>query len=127
MSGHFHGRTRKAPEHDFQAHALKPFLDLALPRDAFWTAIDHSGGGQLLGALRKAKGAKSGLPDVWIIWRGKVHCMELKAAKGRIADNQIACAAAMSQAGVMVWTVWDLTDAQDALDHWGIPCRARAA
>lgn len=120
----FRGRARKNPEHSFQAHTLKPFLDLALPRDAFWTAIDHSGGGQLLGALRKAKGAKDGLPDVLIFWSHRGYGMELKAGNGRVQDNQIECSRRLSLAGIPVWTVRTLRDAQDALHSWGIPLRA---
>lgn len=118
-------RWRKSPEHDFQAHALRPFLDLALPRDAFWTSVDHSGGGQLLGALRKAKGAKAGLPDVWIFYKGRAYCMELKAGRGRLSDEQVACTRQLSQAGVSTWAARTIEDAQEALDYWGIPCRAR--
>lgn len=116
---------RKAPEHDFQAHTLKPYLDLALVRDAFWTSIDHAGGGMLLGALRKAKGAKSGLPDVWIVWQQRLYCMELKAAKGTVADNQIACTRGLANAGAPTWTVRTLEDAEAALLSWGMPLRSR--
>lgn len=65
-------------EDDLQK-SVATFLDAVLPKDTFWSSIDHAGGGVLVGKNRKARGVKKGLPDVLIIWAGKTFWIELKA------------------------------------------------
>jgi hypothetical protein len=116
--------ARKTPEHDFQKQVAQ-YLNFALPQDAWWTSIDHAGGGRLAGALRKVRGVKSGLADVWVVWRGQLRCFELKAPGGRPSDDQIQNAHQLSHAGVTTHTVTQLAVIEAVLADWGIPLRAR--
>lgn len=68
------------PEYALQ-RTVAQFLPLALPFDAFFTAIDiGTAGSPRAGAARKARGVKAGLPDVLIVWRGVTLWIEIKVA-----------------------------------------------
>lgn len=94
---------RKNEEHGFQT-ALIDLLEIVLPPGAVVTSIDHANAASAVtGALRKRRGVKKGIPDVWIIWAkpcsGRptpiVVVLETKARGGRLEQEQRAWAAAL--------------------------------
>lgn len=57
----------------------------------------------------KAIGLTPGVPDLVLIWKGKVHGFELKdGAKGRVSDAQKKIAAKWLENGVEIHLVRDL-------------------
>lgn len=100
------------------------YLDLALPKDAAWTTVEHGGkrGKREAGRL-KAKGVKSGWPDILIIYRGRLICIELKAGKGRLSKAQIAMQQRLTLAGALVMSECRSLDAMVAVLEQIIPLK----
>lgn len=61
---------------------LSALLDRWLPDGAFPTAMDTVASA-LAGAMRKKRGVKPGIPDNWVLYRGKLITIELKSPQGR--------------------------------------------
>ncbi len=119
---------REDPELTLQKVVMR-YLALALPKDAFMTAFPAEGGagGFRRGQRMKASGLVPGCPDIWIVWSGRLFCIELKSDTGRVSDKQEACIAALSRAGVDTYICRSLDQVQLSLEHSKIPLRARAA
>ena len=111
-------------EHRLQM-TVAVYLGAVLPRDAAWTAIDAGQGRMDIRAAqrRKARGVKAGWPDIQIVWRGFFYGIELKAAKGRVSDNQEHVHSALADAAALVSVCRSVADVERALLHWGIPLR----
>ena len=76
-------------EWTFQKAAAE-YLAIALPSDAYWTAIDHAGEmTPSAGKMRKLRGIKPGIADIVIVWRGNTLWIELKAGSA-VSDSQKA-------------------------------------
>jgi hypothetical protein len=67
-----------------------------------------------------ALGVKSGIPDVLILFDGRTYGLELKIAKGRLTDSQIAMHARLRAAGAEVATAYGLDEALQQLERWGL-------
>ncbi|MGH7120077.1 MAG: VRR-NUC domain-containing protein [Acetobacteraceae bacterium] len=77
--------------------ALADRLDPAL---VWWSAIDGSWApSPWVGQVRRLRGCKGGVPDVLVLHRGRLTCVELKTPKGRISDNQRGQRAELVRAG----------------------------
>ncbi len=122
---------RKTEEHGFQT-ALIDLLEIVLPPDAVVTSIDHANAASAVaGALRKRRGVKKGIPDVWIIWAkpcsGRptpiVVVLETKAKDGRLEQEQRAWAAALQVLGVHWAAPRTIEAAITAVASAGIPLR----
>lgn len=102
--------------------AVATYLSHVLPPDAFWTAVDKAGKrSPLQGARLKARGLKSGIPDILVWHRGVGYGIELKAAKGQLTDSQRATIPAMERAGVQVAVCRTVVDVHAALERWAVP------
>jgi hypothetical protein len=80
-------------------------LDAWLPADAFWTALDPIAPSATSGLLRKRRGCKAGVPDILILYRGKLITIELKSRRGQCSRSQRAVRVALLRAGVAAWWV----------------------
>ena len=89
---------------EFRFHcACAQFLDLVLPADAFWFHTPNSGRrGKAAGGRLKAMGMKAGIPDLCIIYRGRVFFVELKTLKGRLSTVQRDMHIRLEEAGATV-------------------------
>jgi hypothetical protein len=114
---------RSEPEHVLHV-AVRRYLDMALPLDAWFTTIPTAGSSLVQGAKVKARGYRAGTPDIVIVWRGKAHWLELKAPKGTVDPLQRECHRALNRAGSPVGIARDLNDVQFWLEAWAIPLRA---
>ncbi len=114
---------RNHPEDDFHM-AVAAYLDLALPPDAVWTTIEHGGkrGKREAGRL-KAKGLTPGWPDILVIYRGRVICIELKSAKGVLSASQRALHPRLTLAGALVYTATRIEEVEGFL-RATVPLRA---
>jgi hypothetical protein len=71
-------------------------------------------------AILKGLGVVPGVPDVFIVHNGRCFAMELKAEGGRPTDKQLACIAALREAGAFTCIAEGLDRALACLESWGI-------
>ena len=77
-------------------------------------------------AIMKGLGVVAGVPDVFAVHNGRCFAMEIKAEGGRATDKQLACIAALREAGAFTCIAEGLDRALDVLESWGI-LRGRAS
>src|SRR6187455_1126417 len=102
------------PEHSLQkqvADALR--LEIApagklSAHGAMWFSVDHANFAGEVPGLRLTRGIVAGLPDMFVLHRGKAHLIELKGAYGMLSDAQKSVLAAATLAGVPVAVVDNL-------------------
>ena len=71
-------------------------------------------------AIMKSLGVVAGVPDVIAIRDGRVFALELKAESGRATDAQLACIAALREAGAFTCIAEGLDRALACLESWGL-------
>jgi hypothetical protein len=71
-------------------------------------------------AIMKGLGVVTGVPDVIAIRDGCVFALELKAEGGRATDAQLACIAALREAGAFTCIAEGLDRALACLEAWGL-------
>ena len=114
------------PEDRLQISVAR-FLDVALPDGAVWFAVPNGGSRDVREAAKlKAMGVKSGIPDLCIVYRGRVIFIELKTPKGRTAPTQEAVMSALTMAGAVINVCRSLEDVQ-AFVASIIPLKGRIA
>ena len=114
---------RQHPEEDL-ARTVAAYLDLALPEDACWTTIPAGGGGRVRGAKLKGMGYKPGWPDLQIVYRGRLICIELKSAKGCLSKSQKTMHKHLALAGAGIFTAKSVEDVERCLKLSWVPLRA---
>lgn len=82
------------------------------------------GGGKVRGAQLKACGLKPGWPDILIVYRDRLICIELKSNKGRLSPVQKEMHAQLSLAGALVYTATSVEHVEGFLRGAGVPLRA---
>ncbi len=114
---------RNRPEEAFQ-RAVASYLDLALPRDAVWFHPPNGGARSKAEAgIFKAMGVKPGVPDIIVIYRGRVVAIELKSEKGQLSPAQKLMQAQLTAAGSLVYTATRIEEVESFL-RVVIPLRA---
>lgn len=103
------------PEHTLQA-SVAQFFKAWLPADMPWTSVDH--GITFKGTLQQrratwqrlaARGVQKGIHDMPIIvYRGKMHSIELKDTGKSLEDSQIEWGAKLVAHGV----TWDVCESR---------------
>lgn len=109
------------------------FLRLALPPDAYFTAIDHGNlrqgrsrhSGMIAGKRRKDRGVKAGIPDWLIVWRGITLWIERKV-DAHLSEAQKQTAAALRGNGHHWFLARSLEEVETACREAGIPLSATA-
>jgi hypothetical protein len=71
-------------------------------------------------AIMKGLGVVAGVPDVIAIRDGRVFALEVKAEGGRATDAQLACIAALREAGAFTCIAEGLDRALACLESWGL-------
>ena len=71
-------------------------------------------------AILKGLGVVGGVPDVIAIHNGRVFAMEIKAEGGRATDKQLACIAALREAGAFTCIAEGVDRAIACLEGWGL-------
>ena len=100
------------------------FLSKALPLDACFTAIDPAGKtSQKIGALRRKRGIKPGVPDWFILWHGITLWIERKAGSS-VSDNQETFRDQLVRNGHHWRLARTLEEVELACRDVGIPLRA---
>lgn len=104
--------------------AVAAFMALGMPSDAVWTTFPAGGGGRVRGAMLKAAGLRAGWPDIQVLYKGRLHCLELKTKAGVVSNDQRACHRDLTRAGAEVFICRSVEDVCLALRCAGIPLRA---
>jgi hypothetical protein len=92
-----------------------------LPSDAFWSAIDATTTSPTTGLMRRLRGCKAGLPDIWILYRGGLITIELKSKGGRCTPSQRAAREALLQAGADWFECRSANAVMQAVREAGVP------
>jgi hypothetical protein len=103
--------------------ALEEMLD---PADSFSTAFDSVAPSALSGYLRRRRGVKAGLPDMWILHRKRLITIELKSRAGRCRPSQKIVREAIERAGGTWWLCCTARSALVALHRSGVPLWERS-
>lgn len=90
-----------------------------------WFAIDHSDFAGKVPGVRIGRGIIAGIPDLFVLHRGRTHYIELKAADGELTDEQKAVAIAVVIAGGRVGIATCAEHVLACLDAWGVPRHKR--
>lgn len=107
--------------------AVLAFLRAVLP--AGWLIHHSPNGGTLKGDVGRAKGlgTLAGWPDLMIVGRLDdvtfVGCMEIKAERGRLSEDQRAVCDRLMDCGISVRIIRSVEDARKAVADWGLPSR----
>lgn len=119
------------PEHAIQTSLAKMLtLELAPAgklsgHGVVWFAVDHANYAGEVPGVRISRGIISGIPDTFVLYRGRAHLIELKSADGRLSEAQQEVIAVASLAGVKCAVCDDPFDVLRALDTWAIPRKRR--
>jgi len=89
-----------------------------------WFSVDHANYAGEVPGVRLGRGLVSGLADIFVVWAGCAHFIEIKTEDGQLSDAQRAVSAAFLMAGGRFGVVRNATEALALLDAWRIP-RAR--
>lgn len=107
--------------------AVKKYLDLALPPNAFYTTIAHGGFRLPINVARKLKnmGLKAGVPDILVVYRGIAIFIELKNDKGSLSPAQRETIARLSDAGSRTFLCRSIEEVEGTLRAF-MPLKAAA-
>jgi hypothetical protein len=100
---------------------LDKWLD---PACTFWTATEPVAPSATSGAMRKKRGVKPGVPDILVLYRGKLIAIKLKSRRGQCSPSQRAVREALLRAGAQWWVCRSADAAMWALYESGVPFRA---
>ncbi len=119
-------KSRKRPEQTLHLQ-VADYLRVALRPPVWWSSIDH-GAGKMTPAsagLRRARGVKSGIPDIIILWPNNKAGIELKALHGSLSPAQRQTIKEWNAAGAYVAVCKSLDEVVAALTNLGIPLHAQ--
>jgi hypothetical protein len=89
----------------------------------WWSADIADYGGSVPG-VRVGRGLIAGVPDVFVLWRGLAHFLEIKTEAGELSPAQQSVGTALLVAGGRIGVARDAAEVLACLDSWAIP-RAR--
>jgi hypothetical protein len=92
------------------AALLDRWLD---PACTFATSTDPVAASALAGAIRKQRGVKPGVPDTFVLCRGRLVGIEMKSPGGKCSPSQRATREEMLRAGLHAW--WECRSANAAM------------
>jgi hypothetical protein len=118
-------------EHPRQAQITKVLtIEVAPPgkvSDAgvVWYSIDHANYAGEVPGVRIGRGIVAGLLDIFVLYRGRSHMIEIKTPDGELSDPQRSVIAAVLAGGSRVAVARDWIEVLACLDEWAIPRKRR--
>lgn len=110
----------KRPEQEIHM-AVCNHLRMRSTAGVFWFHVPNGGKRHIAEAVKfKALGVVAGVPDLLILKGGKLHALELKAAKGRLTPSQRIVLAHMENCGAETAVAHSLDEALVTLEYWGV-------
>lgn len=120
-------RRREQPEQALH-RSIAQLLERVLPADAFWFHVPNGGKRNKIEAgILKALGVRAGVPDILILFRGRLYCLELKAPGGKLSVHQKTTIARMEAAGAQIAVARSIDDVVRELGVWGVTPGVRVA
>jgi hypothetical protein len=86
-----------------------------------WFSIDHANYGGEIPGVRIGRGIVAGVPDTFVLYRGRSHYIEIKADDGQLTDAQQSVVAALLVSGSHIAVARDWLEVLSCLDEWKIP------
>lgn len=86
-----------------------------------WWSVDFANYGGKTPGLRVARGIVAGIPDMFVLFEGAAHFLEIKAADGELSLAQRDVGTAILCAGGRFGLVRNASEALACLDRWDIP------
>lgn len=118
---------RRYPEAELQA-AVCRFLAVAMtPPSRFFFCPNGGNLSRTQAGRFKAMGLTPGVPDLHFIWPGGYGVIELKAAKGRLDDKQVAFLGHVQECGHRWAVCRSVEQVESTLREWGVPLRGTIA
>jgi hypothetical protein len=118
--------TGAAPNEDQIQRGVVQFLRYSLRAGVAWFHVPNGGQrGRVEGARFVGLGVKAGVPDFLLVADGRLFCLELKTAHGRLSPSQVVMQSELRAAGAAVETVHSLETAMDQIARW-CPTRRQA-
>ena len=72
------------------------------------------------GAIFRGLGVVAGIPDLLILYQGRLYALELKIARGRLTTAQAETQHRMRVAGAIAATAIGIDEALECLEAWGL-------
>ena len=121
------GKPRQHLEDDLQA-AVCFMLKWGLPHDVTSWACPNGGKRHKLEAARMTRlGVRAGIPDIHIVYQGRLHCLELKSPTGQLSATQAQMIRKLEACGVPTAIIRKPEELEQALREWGIPFSLRVS
>jgi hypothetical protein len=87
----------------------------------WWCHVPNGGyRGAIEAAIFKSLGVVPGVPDLLLVYGGRIYALELKTDKGRLSPAQIRTQQLMREAGAIVGTANGIDEALAHLELWGL-------
>lgn len=111
-------------------------LRLGLPKDAvLWATLNERHVTKATGAYLNRMGRMAGMPDLMILYRGRLLCIELKTRadpvrgvkKSYQSQDQKTAQWALTDAGAVYAVCRSLIEVEDLLAAYQVPMRVRSA
>jgi hypothetical protein len=118
-------------EHPFQAQIAGVLrIEIAPPgkvsrAGVIWWAVDHANYAGEVPGIRIGRGIIAGIPDTFVLYRGRAHHIEIKAEDGALSDAQQSVGTAILFAGGHFGIARSAAEVLDLLDEWQIPRNRR--
>lgn len=90
-----------------------------------WFSIDHANYAGEVPGVRIGRGIIAGILDIFVLYRGRTHYIELKTLDGQLSDAQKSVATAVTVAGGRVGIATCAEHVLACLDEWQIPRHRR--
>lgn len=114
-------RRRASPEHDAQVALFRDHIEPRLVAGAVAFAIPNGGyRHKKIAEELRAEGVVAGIPDICVVHRGRVHFLEMKAARGTLRKHQREMIARLEAAGATCAVARGLDAAVSQLAAWGL-------
>lgn len=121
----------RVPEHAIQRQIADMLtIEIARPghvskAGVVWWSIDHANYAGEVPGVRVGRGIVAGVPDTFILFRGRAHFIELKTPDGVVSDRQTEVASAVLASGGRVAVARDAFEVLVIIDQWQIPRAGR--
>lgn len=86
-----------------------------------WYSVDVAAYSGSAPGIRTGRGVVAGIPDMFVLYNGIAHFIEIKAADGELSHAQREVGTAILCAGGRFGLVRNASEALACLDRWSIP------
>jgi len=112
-------RRRQSQQHEAREQIkLKKLLEKWLP--CFWSMLENRPRSAMAGMIQKHRGVRSGMPDCYVVYRGKPIHIELKSPIGTLSKTQRQVRLELLADGAVWWMARSANAAMAALSRSGV-------